>query len=92
MCFTELIEEVLGAEHGLSVHAALIEVDRRMARSPNGETVWNMATGPQGSLGNLREIHILTYVLGYLRYFQDFGTNIKVFIQNNVISELLQQK
>ena len=37
MCFTELIEEVLGAEHGLSVHAALIEVDRRMARNPNGE-------------------------------------------------------
>ena len=89
MCFTELIEEVLGAEHGLSVHAALIEVDRRMARSPNGETVWNMATGPQGSLGNLRKICIFTYFPDYFGYFGDFWSNIKVVGQINVFFELL---
>ena len=47
------------------------------------------STGPQGSLGNLG---ICEFLLGFLRYFYDFLWNIRVFGQNNVIFQLLQQK
>ena len=37
-------------------------------------------------------VNILTYFCGCLKYFWDFWSNIKVFGQNNVIFEFLQQK
>ena len=38
-----------------------------------------------------RKPRILRYFLGFLKYFLDFGSNINVFNQNNLILELLRQ-
>ena len=49
------------------------------------------STGLQGSLGIPRNLRFFVFV-GFFKYFRDFGSNIKVIGQNNMIFELLQQK
>ena len=60
---------------------------------PQGSSTGVLHRGPpQGSLGNPRKPRNFRYFSDFLRYFLDFGSNIKVVGQNNVFFELLQQK
>ena len=56
---------------------------------PNKGTGDGIIKSPQGTLGKPRNFEIFFWILGYL---WDLGSNIKVFGQNNVFFQLLQQK
>ena len=67
-------------------HVAKVRMDRQSIKQR--ESLRTQGNNHQ-SLGIPR---IIWYFLGFVGYFLDFWSNIKVFGQNNMIFQLLQQK